>query len=131
MLLLALIFATQSWISVPAKPPTILEGNWQTCDGEERAYDHCIYGKCVWSLHLGPGDEFAIYEIAKDPSGDHQHSGADNLLMPFYKVRDEETRRGRRVWRVEKLDLEVEVIAGELVFNCEKYYVMVRNTSGK
>lgn len=118
----------QTWISTPTQPPVVIEGSWQTCNGAERIYDRCINGKCTWALHLGPGDEFAVYERDKDPIGDHGHNSADNLLMPFFQVRDSETRRGKRVWEVKDLQLEVEVIAGEMHDNdCENYYVIVRS----
>lgn len=107
----------------PVKPPVLHQGHWQSCGDHERALEHRVNGKLVWEMHLGPYNEFALYDHAVD--GDHDHADRTNLLAPGYRY---ESRAGQ-AWTVPKLRLWVSVVqAGEGKGDCvdSAYYVMVR-----
>src|SRR2546421_8036960 len=73
-------------------PKLLLEGNWQSCfDSRAGQFDEKIYDQPALDLevHLGPGDEFAIFKWIQDDHRDHR--SADNLLQP-YRVRGNHQR---------------------------------------
>src|SRR5439155_5835077 len=68
-------------------PKLLLEGNWQSCFDERIGqFDEKIYDQTQLDLevHLGPGDEFAIFKGIQDDHRDHR--APENLLQP-YRVR--------------------------------------------
>src|SRR5262245_30728712 len=63
-------------------PRNILEGSWQSCreaDGRytERVYDHVVNGAGQFEVHLGPGNEFAMFTGVQPEHRDH--ASPDNL----------------------------------------------------
>jgi hypothetical protein len=90
-------------------PPVLHQGHWQSCDHEERVLDHAVLGRVLWSLHLGPDDEFALYK-APEPAED-DHRSPRNLLGPAYAYHALPSRLGRS-WRVPSLHLWVNVLQG-------------------
>jgi hypothetical protein len=112
------------------KPGVYLEGNWQSClekDGDysESSFEYCILGKCLWSFHMGPRDEFALFKGQDTP--DHQdHDSKLNLLGPAYHASDVETWRGMRNWGIPSLGLHVNVAqAGGSRDECDSYFVRI------
>ncbi len=103
-----LVLQLAFWSSV--LPPVLHAGHWQSCDGEERVLDHAVLGKVLWSLHLGPGDEFALYKVPEPAEDDH--SGPRNLLGPAYHYHALPSRPGRS-WRLPSLHLWVNVVQGD------------------
>ena len=56
-------------------PKLLLEGNWQSCfDERVGQFDEKIYDQPQLDLevHLGPGDEFAIFKGIQDEHRDHR-----------------------------------------------------------
>lgn len=118
----------QLWTSTKAADDTtaLHAGNWQSCDGEERAIDHFEKGRMVWSLHLGPDDEFALYR-GIGPEGEHDHAGPDNLLGPAYRLSDVQTFTTARQWNVPLVGLWLSVVkaGGSDPDHCQSFYVRV------
>lgn len=117
----------QLWTSIPHDASTLLQGHWQSCresDGYgERIYEHRVNGKFQWELHMGPYDEFAVYD--HQMPDDHRHTGPDNLLTA-YKAQSLPTKLHSRNWYVEKLNLTLNVTqGGGSRDDCEAYYVKV------
>jgi len=109
----------------PVKPPTLHQGSWQSCDHAERVLEHRVNGRPVWELHLGPDDEFGLYQQPLNGE-DHRHDGPDNLLGPSYRVTADGTWRGKRNWTVPSLHLWVSIVAaGGSREQCESFYVRV------
>jgi hypothetical protein len=106
-------------------PRTILDGTWQSCPEQggsysERVYDHVVNGVGQFEVHMGPADEFAIFQGVQD---DHRaHDGEDNLLKP-YRVplvdgRDSHT------WTIPSLGLVFTVALGGGSFtDCDNWYI--------
>lgn len=107
-----------------------LHGSWQSCrdsDGVygERVYDHYRSGRHEWSLHLGPRDEFALYQGFGPDGDDHTHDSL-NLLAPAYHANDVATWRGKRTWSVPSLRLLVNVVqAGGSRDECDSFIILV------
>jgi hypothetical protein len=107
----------------PVRPPVLHQGHWQSCDHAERVLEHRVLGRLVWELHLGPDDEFGLYDHAVD--GDHDHGDRANLLAPGFRY---EGRMGK-AWTVPRLHLWVNVVrGGGSRDECAEhaFYVMVR-----
>lgn len=108
----------QLWTSLmsPSDPANGVKlfGSWQSCaqDGVygERVYDRVERGVHLWSLHMGPKDEFALYRGYGPEGEDHEHN-VDNLLGTAFRVSDIDTWRGKRNWTVPSLKLHVNVVA--------------------
>jgi hypothetical protein len=82
-----------------------------------------VLGKLLWELHLGPDDEFALYDHRVD--GDHSHAARANLLAPGYRY---EARAGQ-AWTIPTLHLWVNVVRGGGSRDecaAHAFYVMVR-----
>lgn len=112
----------------PVTPPTLHQGFWQTCNGEERVLEHRVSGRFQWELHLGPQDEFAIYDHHVDHNkiDDDSHASPDNLLGPAFRVYDVQTLRGARQWNIPKLGLWVSIVAaGSADGPCMSFYIKV------
>jgi hypothetical protein len=106
-------------------------GTWQSCSGEERSLEHWGFkGRHyvpLWELHMGPGDEFALYE-GIGPSGEHEHATADNLLMPAYHVSDLNTLRGARQWSVPRLHVWLSIVrAGGSREECQSFAIRIEH----
>jgi hypothetical protein len=130
--MIPLALMLQLWTSTPHRPPTVFEGNWQSCRGEdgygERVYEHVVAGKWKWELHMGPRDEFALYDHNVD-GDDHTHMGAENLLSPAFHVNDVKTMGGKRNWRIPSLRLWVSIVAaGGSREDCDSFYVKIEET---
>ena len=128
-----LLTLLQFWVSIPHQAPVLLQGNWQSCRRsdqayEERIYEHCVNKVCKWELHMGPGDEFALYRFPGPPDAEHTHATPDNYLYPAYRIGDLETWRGKRNWGIDALKLWVSIsMAGGSRNDCESFYVVVRD----
>ena len=98
-------------------PKLLLEGNWQSCfDSRFGQFDEKIYDQPQLGLevHLGPGDEFAIFKGIQD---DHrEHRSPDNLLLP-YRVRG-----ARQRWDLPELIFEV-ARAGGSRHDCRSFWI--------
>ena len=120
---LLLVLQLAQW--EPVKPPTLHQGFWETCGGAERVLEHRVNGKLRWELHMGPDDEFALYDHEVNGE-DHTHDSPDNLLAPGYRVRDVQTWRGKRNWNIPRLRLWVSIaMAGEPEAGCESFYIRI------
>ena len=124
------LLLAQFWTSVLHIAPVLLEGNWQNCADKtgyftaERAFDYCVNSKCQWTLHMGPRDEFALYQYP-GPEGEHDHSTEENLLYPDIYGRDRETGRGHIRKTVAELDIVVDIRqAGGS--DCDSFYVLIK-----
>lgn len=122
----------QLWTTTPSKPPVILEGNWQSCqEGDsygERVYEYRVNGTLRWELHMGPHDEFALFDhmVNDEPNA---HASADNLLGPAYHMSDLRTVRGDRTWRLPRLKIWINIVrAGGSREDCESFYIRVEDT---
>lgn len=109
-------------------PPVLHQGTWQSCDGEERTLEHWGFkGRRyveLWELHMGPQDEFALYDRWVD--GDHAHDTPDNLLGEYYHINALPTMRGARQWSVPSLRLWLSIVrAGGSREECESYYIRI------
>lgn len=134
-MLSSLILFAQLWMTFPSQEPVILNGSWQSCRDEngdwgERIYDRHEHGKWVWSLHMGPFNDFALYKPADEPedgdNGYHYHSGPTNLLGPNYQVTNAYAR-GKRTWTVPSLHLWVNIVqAGGSREDCQSFVVLIR-----
>lgn len=110
----------------PVHPPVLHQGHWQSCDHAERILEHRVNGKLLWELHLGPDDEFGLYDHYVECC-DHNHAAKTNLLAPGYKYN---SRMGQ-VWTIPKLHLWVNVVQGGGSRDecaAHAYYVRVEST---
>jgi hypothetical protein len=127
MRLFAGALALAAWCGAPAAhaqytpfhhdPKYLLEGNWQSCFDERIAqFDEKIYDQVHLDLevHLGPGDEFAIFRGIQDEHRDHR--SPDNLLQP-YRVRG-----ARQRWELPDLVFEV-ARAGGSRHDCRSFWI--------
>jgi hypothetical protein len=134
-LLIALFASTVGLVAVPAAPQftsysrdsrNILEGSWQSCredDGRysERIYDHVVNGVGRFEVHMGPRDEFAIFNGVQDEH--REHSSADNLLKPYRVVM--EAGRAKQRWEIPSLDLAFTVtLTGGSRSDCETWFIL-------
>ena len=98
-------------------PRLLLEGHWQSCfDERSGQFEEKIYDPPQLDLevHLGPGDEFAIFKGVQDEHRDHR--SAENLLQP-YRVRG-----ARQRWELPELVFEV-ARAGGSRHNCRSFWI--------
>ena len=77
--------ASRQFTSFSHDSRNILEGSWQSCqesDGRytERVYDHVVNGVAQFEVHMGPRNEFAIFQGVQDQHRDH--ASPANLLTP-------------------------------------------------
>ena len=95
----------------------LLEGNWQSCRGDNGQYDEKIYDQPALGIevHLGPADEFAVFKGIQDEHRDHRSE--DNLLFPAYRVRS-----GRQKWDLDTVIFEV-ARAGGSRGQCRSYWI--------
>lgn len=101
-----LLLLLQLAVWQPVRYPVLHQGHWQSCDHEERVLEHQVNGRLLWELHLGPDDEFALYD--HPVNGDHDHATKANLLAPGFRY---ESRLGQ-AWTVPSLRLWVNVVRG-------------------
>jgi hypothetical protein len=121
-------------VAAPASPQftpfssdsrALLEGNWQSCRGDdgrysERIYDHVVNGVGLFEVHMGPRREFAIFPGVQDEHRDHASAG--NLLTP-YIVALERGRANHR-WEIPSLNVVFEVaLAGGSRTDCESWFI--------
>jgi hypothetical protein len=119
--------ASAQFTSYRHDPGTILEGHWQSCperDGtySERVYDHVVNGVGQFEVHLGPHNEFALFQGVQDEHRNHRSS--DNLLVP-YRVPMEDGRAQHK-WLVPTLNLRFTVtLAGGSFADCDSWYILL------
>ena len=115
----------------PVRPPVLHQGSWQSCDNAERVLQHSVLGHVVWELHLGPGNEFALFNH-EVPDEEDEHSSKENLLAPDMWVTSDGTWRGKRNWNIPSLRLWVSITAaGGSREECQSFYVRVESTQGR
>src|SRR5690242_18671945 len=98
-------------------PKFLLEGNWQSCFDERIGqFDEKIYDQPQLDLevHLGPGDEFAMFKGIQDEHRDHR--SPENLLRP------DRVRGPRQRWELPDLVFEV-VRAGGSRHDCHSFWI--------
>lgn len=98
-------------------PKFLLEGNWQSCfDQRTGQFDEKIYDQPQLGIevHLGPGDEFAIFRGIQDEHRDHR--SPENLLQPF------RVRTGRQRWELPDLVFEA-THAGGSRHDCRSFWI--------
>ena len=111
----------------PVQPPVLHACSWQSCDHEERVLEHRVLGKLHWELHLGPDDEFALYDHQVDGE-EHSHATVDNLLGPDYHVSGD-NYRARREWLIPQLHLKLNITAaGGSRDECQSFWLQVTKT---
>lgn len=119
-----LLLLAQLAVWQPVTAPVLHAGFWQSCNGAERVLEHRVNGYLQWELHMGGGDEFALYAFKVD-GPDHTHTDKLNLLTAPH-VDDLRTLRGARQWTVPSLHLWVSVVrAGEAEAGCDSFFVKV------
>jgi hypothetical protein len=105
----------------------ILEGSWQSCreaDGRysERVYDHVVNGAGQYEVHLGPHNEFAIFQSVQSEHRDH--ASAENLLSP-YRI-ETEAGRAKHRWEIPSLNLAFTVtLAGGSRTDCDNWFILL------
>jgi hypothetical protein len=130
LIALGLAIATPAWsqfTSFSSHSNSILEGNWQSCVGEngeyaERVFTHKVEGEPVYEVHLGPENEFAIF---KGTSTTHRpHDSPDNLLKPYQvPMRGQDARYH---WSIPSLNLSFDVAAaGGSRRECLSWYIVL------
>ena len=94
----------------------VLEGNWQSCIDDTGRFDEKVYDQPQLGIevHLGPGDEFAIFKGIQEEHRDHR--SPENLLQP-YRV-----RAGRQRWDLPDLIFEV-AHAGGSRHDCRSFFI--------
>ena len=98
-------------------PKFLLEGNWQSCFDERIGqFDEKIYDQPQLDLevHLGPGDEFAMFKGIQDEHRDHR--SPENLLRP------DRVRGPRQRWELPDLVFEV-ARAGGSRHDCHSFWI--------
>jgi hypothetical protein len=106
----------------------VLEGSWQSCrqaDGRyaERVYDHVVGGVGQFEVHLGPGNEFAMFKGVQPEHRDH--ASEDNLLKP-YQVASQAVGRAKQRWEIPSLGLAFTVsLAGGSRTDCENWFILL------
>jgi len=117
VVLLAAAPAAPQYTPFHHDPKLLLEGNWQSCfDRRSGQFDEKIYDQPQLGLevHLGPGDEFAIFKGIQDEH--REHRSPDNLLQP-YRVPG-----ARQRWDLPQLVFEV-VRAGGSRHDCRSFWI--------
>jgi hypothetical protein len=114
------------------QPPVLHQFSWQSCrqdDGSyaELALQHtAIKGAATiieWELHLGPRNEFALYDRVVNHPDDvaEPHDSPDNLLMPQFRIEDQPS-----IWRVPSLHLRITgTRAGGSRDECDSFYLRI------
>ena len=98
-------------------PKFLLEGHWQSCFDEstgqfaERVYDQPQLGI---EVHLGPGDDFAIFKGIQEQHRDHRSPA--NLLQPS------RVRSGSQRWELPDLVFDV-THAGGSRSDCRSFWI--------
>jgi hypothetical protein len=136
LLIMAVVLSVSMLVAAPAPSQftpfargsqSILEGNWQSCreaDGRysERVYDHVVNGAGQFEVHMGPRNEFAIFERVQDEHRDHASS--DNLLSPYRVAM--ESGRARQRWEIPQHNLALTVtLAGGSRTDCDSWFVLL------
>jgi hypothetical protein len=116
LILVPCVLAAAQFTPFHHDPKFLLEGNWQSCRDQRGQYDEKVYDQPLLGIevHLGPGDEFAIFKSIQDEHRDHRSEA--NLLKP-YRVR---TTRQR--WELPMVNFEV-AQAGGSRFECRSYWI--------
>jgi hypothetical protein len=119
--------ASSQFTSFAHSSRTILEGNWQSCLGDdgrysERVYDHVVNGVGLFEVHLGPRREFAIFKGVQEAHRDH--ASPDNLLQPYRVI--VRNGRGKQRWEIPSLNLAFSVaLAGGSRTDCDSWYIVL------
>ena len=119
--------ATPQFTSFLHDPRNILEGSWQSCreaDGRytERVYDHVVNGVGQFEVHLGPGNEFAMFTGVQTEH--REHASAENLLQPYRVVSP--TGRAKQRWEIPTLKLAFTVsLAGGSRTDCDSWFIVL------
>jgi hypothetical protein len=97
-------------------PKYILEGNWQSCRDETGQFVEKIFDQTQLGLevHLGPGDDFAIFKGIQEEHRDHR--SPENLLQPS------RVRGGHQKWDLADLIFEV-TAAGGSRHDCHSFWI--------
>jgi hypothetical protein len=125
--------ARAQFLPFPAAKGHILEGNWQSCRGDdgrysERVYDHIVNGVGLFEVHLGPRREFAVFRGVQDQH--RPHDGPENLLKPFNVPMV--SNRAQERWEIPSLNIVLSVtMAGGSRTECESWYVLLEQTEKK
>jgi hypothetical protein len=101
---------------------TILEGNWQSCRGDDGEYSELVYDGPAWELHLGPRDEFAFFIGHPE---DDDHTNKDNKFSAYH-YKDVEALAGGRNWSVDAGRYHLvfnAILAGGSRDECESYFI--------
>lgn len=101
-------------------PKYLLEGNWQSCRDANGQYAERVYDQPQLGIevHLGPGDEFAVFRGIEDEH--REHRSPDNLLFPEYRVRGGEHR-----WELDEAVFAV-ARAGGSRRDCRSYWITLQ-----
>lgn len=130
MIALLLTFATLfTPARVPQQPNVLLIGNFLSCPDNddtsygERIWPYIVKGTTIFALHLGPGDELALFAGPEaDPHEDHDARA--NLLFPAYHVGLE----NRRQWSIASLHVSLAVVrGGGSDPACESFFITLRS----
>jgi hypothetical protein len=128
VLLLAASSAAPQFTPFPSQSGAILEGNWQSCRGEdgryaERVYDHVVGGVGTFELHMGPRREFALFAGVQEEHRDHK--SVENLLQPYTVPL--ENSRAQHHWDVPSLNVSLTVtLAGGSRTDCESWFIVLQ-----
>lgn len=124
---------------IDVRPANVLfEGDWVSCPDEHEPwewgelsyqYSRTAHSPILWTLHLGPGDEFALFKGPVDDLPDHaEHDGLLNLLAGYHHNMAGAIVATRN-WTVPtlKIDLSVSRVTGtgKAELNCQNFIVRV------
>lgn len=124
-MLLTGILLGQLWMSLPDST-AILNGSWQSCQDDagqygERVYDYHVNGKLLWSFHMGPRDDFALFKAGTELEPDW-HDTPFNLLDSTVAAGP----NGKRSWTIKSLKLKVSVVqAGGSRDECQSWIIRI------
>lgn len=91
-------------------------GNWQSCiqdDGAyaERAFPYTVNGKVLWTFHMGPSDQFALFKGVGPADEDDDHDDPKlNLLGTSYRYNLFRSKTGNN-WTIPSLGLRLNIVA--------------------
>lgn len=116
----------------------LFEGDWVSCPDEHEPwewgelsyqYSKTYRSPVLWTLHLGPGDEFALFQGAVDELPEHAaHDGPLNLLAGYHHDMSGAIVATRN-WTVPALKIDLSVTrvtgTGKAELNCQNFIVRV------
>lgn len=108
-----------------------LWGTWQSCLQDDATYGEMDFvqvtnGKALWTLHLGPSDDFALFKGIAPDDDDHDDPKV-NLLGVAHRFNSLPSKSGRN-WTIPTLHLRINVVAaGGSRSECDSFVIKVED----